>query len=70
MPFKVLKWVREGSKSRKKFFIIYEHPPRMICHKISKQAKLMLVRVVLKLDKIRGRTLLGKTGNLLFYKNC
>ena len=38
----------------------------MICHKISKQAKLMLVRVVLKLDKIRDKTLVGKIGNLLF----
>jgi hypothetical protein len=38
----------------------------MICHKISKQAKLMLVRVVLKLDNIRDKTLVGKIGNLLF----
>ena len=60
--------LRGQKKEEKTVNVIYEHPPRMICHKISKQAKLMLVRVVLKLDKIRGTTLVGKIGNLLFYK--
>ena len=58
---------RDQKKEGKTVKVIYEHPPRMICHKISKQAKLMLVRVVLKLDKIRGKNFSGENCKSTFF---